>query len=125
LEAGGEKLYLKPIIARIGSIPLVKIDQDFIDKAARALYPHASPATLNRQVYTPIAAVLNHAAMRRLCARRTVQRPQQPKGRIRWLTFDEAERLLEDCSQHLRPLVMFLLGTGARMSEALYLDWPT
>jgi len=123
LEAGGERTYLKPIIARIGSEPLAKIDQVLIEKTARALYPNGSPATLNRQAYTPIAAVLNHAAKRGLCARRIIERPEQPKGRIRWLTFDEAERLLDACSPHLRPLVMFLLGTGARVSEALYLDW--
>src|SRR5262245_30417771 len=123
LEAGGERTYLKPIIARIGSMPLAKIDQALIEKTARALYPNALPATLNRQAFTPIAAVLNHAAKRGLCARKTVERPPQPKGRVRWITFEEAERLLTACSPHLRPLVMFLLGTGARMSEALYLDW--
>jgi integrase len=123
LGAGGERTYLKPIIARIGSVPLAKVDQALIEKTARALYPNASPATLNRQGFTPIAAVLNHAAKRGLCAKRVIERPAQPKGRIRWLTFEEAERLLDACSDHLRPLIMFLLGTGARMSEALYLDW--
>ena len=123
LEAGGERTYLKPIIARIGSMPLAKIDQALIERTAQALYPDGSPATLNRQAFTPIAAVLNHAAKRGLCARRIVERPPQPKGRVRWITFEEAERLLGACSAHLRPLVMFLLGTGARVSEALYLDW--
>jgi integrase len=123
LEVGGERLYLKPIIAKIGSTALAKIDQPLIEKTARELYPDGSPATRNRQAFTPIAAVLNHAAKRGLCARRIIERPSQPKGRIRWLTFEEAERLLGACSGHLRPLVMFLLGTGARLSEALYLDW--
>jgi integrase len=123
LEAGGERTYLKPIIARLGSIPLAKIDQAAIEQTARSLYPDAAPATLNRQVFTPIAAVLNHAAKRGLCVHRVIERPAQPKGRVRWLTFDEGERLLGACSSHLRPLVMFLLGTGARMSEALYLNW--
>jgi integrase len=123
MEAGGERTYLKPIIAKIGSIPLAKVDQAFIDRMARDLYPDVSPATLNRQAYTPIAAVLNHAAKRGLCAKRTIERPSQPKGRIRWITFEEAERLLDACAPHLRPLVMFLLGAGARMSEALYLNW--
>jgi integrase len=123
LEAGGEKLYLKPIIAKIGSVPLAKVDQALIEKVARELYPDGSPATRNRQAFTPIAAVLNHAAKRGLCARRIIERPAQPKGRVRWITFDEAEALLTACSSHLRPLVMFLLGTGARLSEALYLDW--
>jgi integrase len=123
LEAGGERLYLKPIIAKIGSVPLAKVGQALIEKVARDLYPDASPATRNRQVFTPIAAVLNHAAKRGLCARRVIERPAQPKGRVRWITFEEAERLLDASSQHLRPLLMFLLGTGARLSEALYLDW--
>jgi integrase len=123
LEAGGEPTYLRPIIARIGSMPLAKIDQATIERTALALYPHCSSATLNRQAYTPIAAVLNHAAKRGLCAHRVIERPEQPKGRVRWLTFEEAERLIAACSLHLRPLVLFLLGTGARISEALYLDW--
>jgi integrase len=123
LEGGGERIYLKPIIARIGWVPLAKIDQTLIENTARALYPNASPSTLNRQAYTPISAVLKHAAKRGLCAHRVIERPTEPKGRIRWLTFDEVERLLAACAPHLRPLVMFLLGTGARMSEALYLDW--
>jgi integrase len=123
MEADGERLYLKPIIAKIGSMPLAKIDQGLIDKTAKELYPEGSPATLNRQVYTPIAAVLNHAAKRGLCSKRVIERPLLPLGRIRWLTFEEAERLIEACSPHLRPLVVFILGTGARLSEALYLDW--
>ena len=84
-----------------------------IERTARALYPDASPATLNRQAFTPIAAVLNHAAKRGLCAQRVIERPEQPKGRVRWLTFEEAERLLDACAAHLRPLVMFLLGDRA------------
>ena len=123
LEADGERLYLKPIIAKIGSMPLAKIDQGLIDKTAKELYPNGSPATLNRQVYTPIAAVLNHAAKRGLCTKRVIERPTLPLGRIRRLTFEEAERLIEAFAHHLRPLVVFLLGTGARLSEALYLDW--
>jgi integrase len=117
LEAGGERTYLKPIIARIGSMSLAKIDQDVIDKTARTLYPDASPATLNRQAYTPIVAVLHHAAKRKLCAKPVVERPKQPNGIVRWITFEEAERLIAACAKHLRPLVLFLLGTGARMSE--------
>jgi hypothetical protein len=109
-----DRNYLKPIIDHIGSVPLAKIDQAFIERTARTLYPNVSPATLNRQAFTPIAAVLNHAAKRGLCSHRVIERPEQPKGRVRWLTVDEAERLIDACSSHLRPLVVFLLGTGAR-----------
>jgi hypothetical protein len=53
LEAGGERTHLKRIIARIGSLPLAKIDQSVIEQTARALFPNGSPATLNRCAYTP------------------------------------------------------------------------
>jgi integrase len=37
--------------------------------------------------------------------------------------LDEANRLIEACADHLRPLVIFLIYTGARVGEALWLDW--
>ncbi|WP_426531767.1 site-specific integrase [Bradyrhizobium sp. McL0615] len=78
---------------------------------------------MNRQLYAPVSAILNHVAARGLCDARRIARPVLPKGRVRWITPDEADRLIAACSPHLRPLVIFLLYTGARMSEALYLDW--
>ena len=48
----------------VGVIALARIDQAAIDAAGRKLYPNAAASTLNRQVYTPISAVLHHAARR-------------------------------------------------------------
>ena len=106
-----------------GRETLSRIDQAVIDKAARVLKPDAKASTLNRHVYTPMAAVLHHAARRGLCEYKAIERPRQPKGRIRWLTPAEADQLLEACAPHLKPLIIFLFYTGARISEALYLDW--
>jgi integrase len=123
MEAGGERRFLEPLIYHFGTTPLVKIDQFAIDRAGKILYPNASPSTLNRQVYTPMSAILKRAAQRGLCEPRIIERPQQPKGRVRWITIEEADRLIAECADHLQPLVIFLLYTGARLSEALYLDW--
>jgi hypothetical protein len=43
LEAGGERAYLKPIIARIGSLPLAKVNQDVIDRTARSIRMRRRP----------------------------------------------------------------------------------
>jgi integrase len=70
-------------------------------------------------------AVLNHAAAKNppWCPALKIKRPKVPKGRVRWITKDEAETLIDAARPHMRPLVVFLLATGVRISEALYLDW--
>jgi integrase len=123
IENGGAKRFLDRVLDHFGTTPLAHIDQDGIDQGARKLYPHASDATRNRAFYTPVSAVLAHAARRGWCSRLILQRPKSPPGRIRWLTLDEANRLIEAAGEHLRPLVVFLLYTGARAGEALWLDW--
>ncbi len=122
METGGERTHLTPLIKRLGKTKLADIGQDDIDKAARALKPNAGPATLNRQIYTPMAAVLHHAARKKWCAKPVIARPAEPEGRVRWLTHAEAETLIA-AANHIEPLVIFLLCTGARISEALNMDW--
>jgi integrase len=123
LEAGGDKKFLEPVIKHFGTIPLTKIDQDAIDRGALKLYPLVSASTRNRQFYTPTSAVLKHAAKRGWCTAIILERPSVPPGRIRWLTLQEANELIECSGDHLRPLVTFMFYTGARAGEALWLDW--
>jgi integrase len=123
LEDGGPSRFVDIVARHFGTTPLSSIDQDAIDRAARKLYPGRSASTWNRQVYTPVSAVLHYAASKKLCDRPILARPKQPKGRMRWLTPEEADRLIEASSPHMEPLLVFLFYTGARLSEALYLDW--
>ena len=43
--------------------------------------------------------------------------------RIRWLTKDEAERLIECMPESIKPVVIFALATGLRRSNILDLEW--
>jgi hypothetical protein len=94
MEGGGSKRFLLPIIDHFGTTPLAKIDLASIESAATKLFPNGSPPTRNRQVFTPAIAVIRHGAKRGMCALPVIERPKQPKGRIRWLTPDEAEGLI-------------------------------
>ncbi|UEM13666.1 site-specific integrase [Bradyrhizobium barranii subsp. barranii] len=123
LENGGSKRFTAKVIAHFGTTPLARIDQDALDRGAKKLYPEASPSTRNRQFYAIASAILHHAAKRGWCTLPIIDRPDIPAGRVRWLTIDEADRLIAACSDHLRPLVIFMLYTGARTGEALWLDW--
>ena len=123
LEHGGSTRFIEPVIKYFGTTPLAQIDQDALDRGARKLFPKTSPATRNRQFYTPASAVLWHAARRAWCSAPIIERPEESAGRIRWLSLAEADRLIDACSDHLKPLVVFMLYTGARVGEALWLDW--
>src|ERR1700687_758539 len=90
----------------------------------------ASPATQTRYL-----AVIKHA----LGKARTewqwiaenpaelVKSPREPRGRVRFLSDEERERLLTACQEsreaRLYPLVLMALGTGARQGELLRLRW--
>jgi integrase len=122
-HGGGERRFMKPLLDHFGVTPLRAIGQHEIDLAAKKLLPKAGPATRNRQVYTPMSAVMRHAAQRKWCDLPNLARPKVPKSEVRWLKRDEAERLIAACAPHLKPAVTFILYTGARSGEALYLDW--
>jgi integrase len=49
---------------------------------------------------------------------------REDNARTRFLTDDEEARLLDECSTHLKPLVLTALHTGFRASELLSLTWP-
>ena len=123
LEGGGSRRFIRPLLDHFGTTSLRQIEQAAVDHAAMKLYPKASGTTKNRQVYTPVSAIMQHAARKGWCPRPVFARPKASKGVVRWLKIGEADRLIAACAPHLRPLVTLLLYTGARAGEALWLDW--
>ena len=118
--------HLIRLIEALGeNTPLNTIDQAAVTKARdKLLKPDTSPATYIRAVIAPLRAVLVYAAKQDWLDRVpyfTI--PKQPRGRTRFLLPAQAEALIEAAAPHLRPLLVFLIGTGARMSEALELEW--
>lgn len=99
------------------------IDQAALDAFVAKHCPEAKPATVSRHAIAPLSAVLNVAARRSWCERPRFDRPKLPPGRVRWITHEEADRMIGHAAPHLKPLLIFLLNTGARMGEAIALDW--
>ncbi len=123
-RAAGTKRLLNRLLRAIGDMPLSSITQDTIGRARRALLAtEASPATVRRGIIVPLRAVLRHANRMGWCDVPAFEIPRQPSGRTRYLLPAEADRLVEAAAPHLKPLLIFLLCTGARMSEALELEW--
>lgn len=121
-----QRRYVSRLLHHFGEVPILQIDQMAAERCVAALYPTAAPATVHRNCLGPLMAILHHAEAvfpDFVAPRISKKRWRLPKGRARWLTPDEAERLIAACSPHMRPLVVFLLYTGARLGEALKLDW--
>ena len=108
---GGEARFLPPLIRHFGERTLCRdITDREISEAAAAIYPGRAPSTVHRQCRVPILAVLRHAAGQR-------RRPSTDRARIRWLTPEEADALIDAADDQTRPKIAFLLGSGVRTGE--------
>lgn len=107
----------------LAEITGVNAQRELDDAITKIVGGKAAPATKNRMVRTPHVAILNHAARRGWCGLPLLERKKEPRGKTRWLTPTEAKQLVDSAAPHLRPLLIFFLCTGARVSEALELDW--
>jgi integrase len=127
MKAGGDGKYLAPLIKHFLHTPVADIDQIMIDNAAAEIYPTATAATRNRQVYTPVSAVLKRAGIER-----QIKRPKGWRGRklTHWLTPEQAVRIFEATDRidapeqtriKFRIYLRMLCYTGMRMSEPLKL----
>lgn len=130
MNAGGERRFIgdfdektgqwKPgLITHFGETPIKDIDQARTDDAATALYPLAPPSTRNRQVYTPVSAILKHAGVEK-----RLKRPKGSQGRMKtdWCQPEQAYRIFDAAELIDREFAIFLeflCYTGCRLSDAL------
>ena len=87
--AGGESEHLTPLILHFGLTKLRDIKQIDIDRYVQGRA--VKPATLIRQVYTPMSAVLTHASRQGLCDPPQLRKPEIKTTRTEHLTPDQAE----------------------------------
>lgn len=92
MQAGGSGQYLAPIMKAWPTRIAADIDQIALDTLAVELYPKASPATRNRQVHTPVSAVLKRAGIEK-----KFKRPIGWQGNksTSWLEPDQAFALFK------------------------------
>lgn len=92
-------------------------------KSARA--KEVSPATVNRALAV-LKSVFNRAIVwgkveKNPC--KAVKMFKENNQRLRFLEKEEIDKLLGNCCDHLRPIVIVALNTGMRKGEILKLKW--
>lgn len=123
-RSAGTRALVRRLVLHWVDTPIDRIDQAAVDRArGMLLRPGASPATVRRNLITPLRAILSHGARRGWCEAPRFDLPAEPPGRTAYLLPGEARRLLECAAPHLRPLLVYLLATGCRLGEALSLEW--
>ena len=127
-----EKRYMRIILESFGGKFVSDIDRRDVEsfQAVRRAtlrkdgLPRAN-STCNREVEA-IRRLLNKAIEWGMLERNPASRLKplpEPQGRTRFLSLDEAKRLLEASSRHLRPIIVCALETGMRRGEILNLRW--
>ncbi len=137
LDLGGDARYLKPLVERWGTWRLAAITALEIARAGREIYPGCKPSTLDRQLYTPVIAVLNDAAHAGICAPPKIRRPKietrrveasddatidailSATGKIEWKPGSRGEARMIAARARLRALVLMMTLTGCRVAEAI------
>lgn len=120
--------YIGPLNRRFGKMKVSEITPPMVRKAARDIYPDASPATWNRQVVTPTRAIINLSAEEGACPHFRMKKFKEdgarsrPAGDKAWLAAFQstARRMGYD---RLAALVRLLFETGARIGQACALTW--
>lgn len=103
---------------------LVKnISRGALKRAATALLPDAKGAYRNRAVIVPTAAVINFAASLELCPPFRPERFPETKAIRDPATWPWVQAFMRQASPHLGALAAFMFLTGARISEALAVEW--
>ncbi len=109
----------------LGKLHLDEISRETIDKIKEArLKNGVKPATVNRTLEV-VRVILNTAYKEWEWIDRVphVRLMKTQNQRIRWITKDEAKRLLSHLPEHLRAMVAFSLATGLRRNNVTGLEW--
>jgi integrase len=115
---------LKWLHPYLGSLMLDEITLEVIGQIKAEKLREAGKATVNRYLAL-IRAVLIRARDEWEWLERTpkIKLFKEPEGRVRFITPDQARKLLDELPTHQRDIVLFALCTGLRQSNVLKLEW--
>jgi integrase len=118
------KAFLMRIARALGDPPLASINQQTINQLRdTVLRPGVKGSSVSRTLIAPLRAVLIHANAQGWCDVPKFVMSKQTQGRTKFVRPDQMEMLIAAAARHAQPLLTFLVTTGARMSEAIELDW--
>jgi integrase len=124
VAAGKSTRFLLPLTMYWKDARIADVNGGTIRQAAMDILPNAKNSTRNRQVIVPTQAVINHCAELELCQHLKVKRPKVETRIKKPITLEWINNFRSNADRaDIGVLALFLFGTGARISEALGVQW--
>lgn len=121
-DHNGDKARLRWVHPKLTGHYLDSIDRAYIQEIMAPKLERAA-GTYNRYVAT-IRAILRKAVVWTWIDNApALFTREEPKGRVKWFTHEQSERLLVALPEHWRDMADFTLATGLRASNARELTW--
>lgn len=127
-----QKRIVGKLLGHFETTPLAEIGQAEVEACALSLWPKVAAPTVRRYIGV-LQALLNYAESRGQAADSafkgyralTIDKRKWPesKGRQRWITPAEAATFIEHAGADLSAFFRFVLYTGCRLSDALFMTW--
>ena len=108
---------IKTLVGYFKSTPISEIDADAWNKFVRTSLGDCKSSHINR-VRATLVAIANHVS-----APVQIPKLQEANDRIRFLSKQQQEKLLDAYPEFIKPFFITLCYQGFRKSEALYLKW--
>jgi integrase len=119
---------INALVNSLGNLRLIDFSVELVEKIQTDLLKEKSIVSSNRTIAI-IQAMFTKALDWEMIKEedlKRVRKVKQLKGeakRLRYLSDDEAERLIYNCDKNLKNIVITALNTGMRKSEILKLTW--
>ena len=120
-----DKMHFRWLDQHLRGKALSSVNRDMIDRLIEARQAEGiTNATVNRMLQV-LRAVLRMAEREREWIDKApmIRLLPEPRRRVRWLTRDEADRLLAELPEHLSAMARFSLATGLRQRNVADLEW--
>jgi len=124
-----KRVFIAHLSEAYGNLPLRRFNTRLLEQLqTEVLQRGKKPATVNRLIAT-IKHMFTKAEEWDMVEGETLKRIRKVKlleennRRLRYLSIEECQALINACDRHLRPIVIVALNTGMRKSEVLLLKW--